>query len=655
MLINDWNGKGLDCRVASLLAMTGKGIMFCKVLHVKYWLVCFIFLVPVISFGQYTIERIEPGFWWKGMRNRELQIMIYGENVGELTPGVKKYEGISIKKTALVENKNDLCIYLDIEKEVTPGEFTIQFKNNENRVIESIDYKLLPREKGAALRKGYNRSDVMCLITPDRFANGDTSNDNIKGMADRINRSDKCGRHGGDIRGIINSLDYIADIGFTAIWLNPVLENNQPKASYHGYSTTDFYKGDPRFGTNSEYKELCDRARDKGIKIIMDMIVNHCGSGHWWMDDLPCNDWINNPNDHFITNHRRTTLRDPYASNYDLKHFTDGWFVSTMPDLNQRNPLLADYLIQNTLWWIEYLGLAGIRMDTYGYSGAEFMKEWTCAVMNEYPNFNICGEEMSLNPAVLAYWQKGKENPDGYSSCLPGLLDFPLQHALKNALTEQETWNTGMIKLYEMLSNDFLYADPFKHVIFPDNHDMSRIFTQLNEDIGLFKLAMTFFATMRGTPQFYYGTEILMSNTGDNSHGNIRSDFPGGWEGDKVNAFTDKGLTKEQKEVRSFIKKLLNWRKRATAIHDGKLIHFVPVNGVYTYFRFNDEMKVMVVLNKTASRQNVDLTQFSELLIKGTIAKNIITGKKITLNNNLTVDPKQPLILEIKYKERFEK
>jgi len=276
------------------------------------------------------------------------------------------------------------------------------------------------------------------------------------------------------------------------------------------------------------------------------------------------------------------------------------------------------------------------------------MREWTCAVMNEYPNFNICGEEMSLNPAVLAYWQKGKENPDGYSSCLPGLLDFPLQNALKNALTEQETWNTGMIKLYEMLSNDFLYADPFKHVIFPDNHDMSRIYTQLNEDIGLFKLAMTFFATMRGTPQFYYGTEILMSNAGDDSHGNIRSDFPGGWAGDKVNAFTNKGLTKEQKEAKSFIKRLLNWRRRATAIHDGKLIHFAPVNGVYTYFRFNDEMKVMVVLNKTASRQNVDLIQFSELLTKGTKAKNIITGKEITLNSNLTVDSKQPLILEIK-------
>jgi len=613
---------------------------------IKY-VMCFILLIASVAFAQHTIERVEPPFWWQGMHNPQLQLMIYGENVAGLTPEIE-YDGIAVKRTDLVENSNYLFIYLDVEPGVRPGEFNIQFKNNEDRVIDSIEYRLLPRDKEAASRKGYDNSDVVYLITPDRFANGDTINDNIDGMPDKINRNDKWGRHGGDIRGIINSLDYIADLGFTAIWLNPVLENNQPKASYHGYSTTDFYKVDPRFGTNSEYKELTDKVREKGVKIIMDMIMNHCGSEHWWMDDLPSDDWINNPDDYFITNHRRTTLRDPYASNYDREHFTDGWFVRTMPDLNQRNQLLADYLIQNTLWWIEYLNLNGIRMDTYPYSDKNFMRDWTCAVMNEYPDFNICGEEWSLNPAVLAYWQKGKENPDGYTSCLPGLLDFPLQNALKNALVKQESWNAGMINLYEMLSDDFLYTDPFKHVIFPDNHDMSRIFTQLNEDIGLFKLAIAFFATMRGTPQFYYGTEILMSNTGDNSHGNIRSDFPGGWEGDKVNAFTNQGLTKEQMDARSFVKRLLNWRKTATAIHTGKLIHFVPVNGVYTYFRFNDQMKVMVVLNRTTSGQNVDLTRFAELLIKEATAQNIITGEEITLNNNLAVDSKQALILEIK-------
>lgn len=606
----------------------------------------YVFMVSFGAFAGHTIERVEPPFWWAGMCNRQLQIMVYGENTAELIPEIE-YDGLAVNRTELVVNGNYLFIYLDIGQEAAPGKFTIRFKNNQGHAIDSISYELLAREKDAALRKGYDNSDVIYLVTPDRFVNGDPGNDNVKGMNDKVNRGDKLGRHGGDIRGIINSLDYIADMGFTAVWLNPVLENNQPKASYHGYSTTDFYKVDRRFGTNSEYKELCSKGRAKGVKIIMDMIRNHCGSEHWWMDDLPSDDWINNSSDFFITNHRRTTLRDPYASDYDRKHFTDGWFVPTMPDLNQRNPLLADYLIQNTLWWIEYLGLAGIRMDTYSYSDSGFMKDWTCAVMDEYPDFNICGEEWSLNPAVLAYWQKGKENPDGYTSCLPGLLDFPLQNALKIALVEEETWNAGMINLYEVLSYDFLYADPFKHVIFPDNHDMSRIFTQLNEDVGLLKLAISYFATMRGTPQFYYGTEIMMSNAGDNSHGNIRSDFPGGWAGDEVNAFTSQGLTKAQKEFRLFFKKLLNWRKTATAIHDGKLIHFVPVNGVYTYFRFNDEMKVMVVLNKTASRQNVDLTRFSEILVKATAAKNIFTGRTITLNDKLAVDSKEPLILEI--------
>jgi glycosidase len=620
--------------------------MFCKHSNRRCHLILILLLIPHAAFSQSVIERVEPPFWWTEMHNQELQLMVYGKDIAELTPKIE-YEGVSIRKTVLSESRNYLFIYLNIEQNAADGEFRIQLKNNANRVVESIDYRLLARERDASSREGYGNSDVIYLITPDRFANGDTSNDNIKGMHDKLNRSDKWGRHGGDIRGIINSLNHIADLGFTAIWLNPVLENNQFKSSYHGYSTTDFYKIDGRFGTNSEYIELCSKAKAKGIKIIMDMIMNHCGSEHWWMDDLPSADWINNADDHFITNHSRTTLRDPYASKHDRTHFTDGWFVDTMPDMNQRNPLLADYLIQNTLWWIESLNLSGIRMDTYSYSDKDFMKDWTCAVMDEYPHFNICGEEWSLNPAVLAYWQRGKDNPDGYSSCLPGLLDFPLQNALKNALIEQERWNSGMIKLYKMVSNDFLYADPFKHVIFADNHDTSRIFTEVGGDIGLFKIAIIYFATMRGTPQFYYGTEILMSNTGDNSHGNIRSDLPGGWAGDKVNAFTGTGLTKEQKATQKFFKKVLNWRKTATAIHDGKLVHFVPVNGVYTYFRFNDDMKVMVVLNKTASRQEVDLTQFSELLSKGTTAKDIITGKKVSLNNVLTVKAKQGLILEL--------
>ncbi len=604
-------------------------------------------LTPFLSSAQPDTGKMEPPFWWIGMRNPELQLMVYEEDIAFLLPQLD-YPGVSIVRTVSVESDNYLFLYLDIDANTKPGLVTINFLDSKKRVKRSIDYQLMAREKNADQLEGYDNADVMYLITPDRFANGDEENDNMPGMPEQMDRSNKWGRHGGDLRGIINNLDYLKDMGFTAIWLNPVLENDQPEYSYHGYSTTDYYKVDPRFGTNEEYQELVSTANDKGMKIIMDMIMNHCGSEHWWMSDLPSKDWINNPTDFFITSHRRTTLRDPYASEYDEQHFVDGWFVPSMPDLNQRNPLVADYLIQNTLWWIESTGISGIRMDTYPYSDKDFMSDWTCSVMNEYPNFNICGEEWSLNPAVLAYWQKGKQNPDGYTSCLPGLLDFPLQSALVNALKEEEAWNTGMVNLYTALSNDFLYPDPFKHVIFPDNHDMSRIYSQLDDDPELFRLAMVYFATMRGTPQYYYGTEILMSNTGDDSHGNIRSDFPGGWDSDEVDGFSGQGLTDEQKDARSFMRKLLNWRKSAQAIHEGDLKHFAPQNGVYSYFRLQDEQKVMVVINKTDQNQRIDLSRFDEVFNGASTALDVFTNERLQLTDSLEVGAKRPLILEIK-------
>lgn len=604
------------------------------------------FLFPFFLFSQNIIERVEPPQWWAGMHNAELQIMFYGKGIGNFRPSIN-YEGISIERIVSVENDNYLFIYLNIDKKVKSAEVPVNFKNSNGEIVAQYKYPILSRKRGAGKIKGYDNSDVMCLITPDRFSNGDPENDNVEGMLEKVNRLDKDGRHGGDIKGIINMLDYLSEMGFTAIWLNPILENNQPKYSYHGYSTTDYYKVDSRFGTNEEYKKLADECRRKGIKLVMDMIMNHCGSEHWWMKDLPSDDWINAHDNIFYTSHERTTLRDPYASDFDRVHFSDGWFVKTMPDLNQRNPLLADYLIQNTIWWIEYLGLAGIRMDTYPYSDKYFMTEWTCTVMDEYPDFNICGEEWSLNPIILAYWQKGKMNPDGYTSCLPGLLDFPLQNAIVKSLTEKPEWGSDMKVIYEMLSNDFIYPEPFKHVIFPDNHDMSRIHTQLNEDADLTKITMTFFATMRGTPQYYYGAEILMSNRGDNSHGNIRSDFPGGWEGDEINAVNGKGLTKEQLEFQAYVRKLLNWRKTATAIHNGKLMHFAPKGGAYVYFRYNDEQKIMVVLNKSSESEELNLRQFAEILKGDSMGKNIMSGEKIKLENILTVGPRQALVLEV--------
>ena len=597
-----------------------------------------------ISYGQ--IERVEPPFWWAGMKNTELQIMVYGKAIGSLRPEMV-YDGVEIKKTVSVENPNYLFLYLEIAPNSSPGKFIIDFKNSKGNVRESVSFELLEREDGSAERKGYDNSDVMYLITPDRFANGNLTNDSVASLSEGVDRTNKWGRHGGDIQGIINNLDYLKDLGFTAVWINPVLENNQKEQSYHGYSTTDFYKVDPRFGSNEEYRGLSKKAGEKGIKLIMDMIMNHCGSGHWWMDDLPSGDWLNSPNEYVKTSHRRTTLRDAYSSQYDKRNFTDGWFVPTMPDLNQRNSQLAKYLIQNTIWWIEFADLSGIRMDTYPYSDKDFMTDWTCSIMQEYPYFNICGEEWSLNPAVLAYWQQGKDNPDGYTSCLPGLLDFPLQNALVKALTEEEKSDAGMINLYDMLSNDFLYVDPFKHVIFPDNHDMSRIYSQLGEDYNLYKLAMVYFTTIRGTPQFYYGTEVLMSNMGDNSHGNIRSDFPGGWQGDKINGFSGKGLTGKQLEAQTFIKKLLNWRKNSKVIHQGKLMHFVPIDGVYVYFRYDENKKVMIVLNNSKEKKGLDLKPFAEMLNGSISGLDVITGKKVFLQALLEIDSKQPMIIEL--------
>jgi len=602
--------------------------------------------ISLFTKAQSKIEHLEPPFWWAGMKNQELQLLVHGKNIAELDPQLE-YAGVSLKQTIKVKNPNYLFLNLEIGENASPGTFSINFKKD-NKTVDTYNYRLLSREQGSATRQGFESSDVMYLITPDRFVNGNPDNDNIAGMGDKANRQDPLGRHGGDIQGIADHLDYIDEMGFTAIWVNPVLENDQPVASYHGYATTDFYKVDSRFGSNEEYKKLAELAKSKGIKLIMDMILNHCGSGHWWMRDPPTDDWINFQDIYTQTNHRRTTVQDPHASAIDFKIFQHGWFVETMPDLNQQNPLMATYLIQNTIWWIEYAGLAGIRMDTYPYPDIYFMAAWTCRVQEEYPNFNVVGEEWSLNPAIVSFWQKGKVNANGYVSCLPSLMDFPIQHAIVRGLTEEESWNKGLIKPYEMLANDFLYADPYNLVIFPDNHDMDRFYAQVGNDYDLYKLGLAYFLTMRGIPQIYYGTEILMANPGQGDHGLIRSDFPGGWKGDKVNAFTGKGLSAQQKEAKDYMKKLLQYRKSSSVIHSGKLTHFAPQDGMYVYFRHNDQGKVMVVLNKSENEQDLELDRFQEMLKGVGSGKDVLGNKTINLRDKLKVPARSPLILELK-------
>lgn len=600
------------------------------------------------SYGQQPINRVEPPNWWIGMQYNEVELMVYGQDIASYSVSLDTYEGVTLKQIKQVPNKNYLFLDLKIDGNARPGNLTIRFTKNEAEpVIHS--YPLLKRDPESKNVAGFNSSDAIYLITPDRFVNGDTGNDTVEGLKEKADRTFKGGRHGGDVQGIVNSLDYIIDLGFTAIWINPILENDMQTYSYHGYSTTDFYKVDPRYGSNESFKSLCKEARDKGMKVIMDMIANHCGLDHWWMQDLPSEDWINQWPEYTETNHKKTVILDPYASKIDYKQFFDGWFVPSMPDLNQRNESMAKYLIQNTLWWIEYSGISGIRMDTYPYPDMYFMSDWTKAVMDEYPKFNIVGEEWVTRPTIVSYWQKGKKNQNGYTSYLKSLMDFPLQNALVTSLNKEKTWASSWTDLYETLGQDYLYPDPNNLVVFPDNHDMSRIYTQLNEDFDKYKLALTYIATVRGIPQIYYGTELLMKNPGTDDHGIIRSDFPGGWKNDKVNAFTGKGLSVKEKEAQEFVKKLMNWRKNSSLVHEGNLMHFAPKNQeeIYVMFRYDEKEKIMVVLNKNNKDILLDLKPYKEILGDQLTGKDVLSGKKFTMAKKISVKAMSPMIIEV--------
>lgn len=603
-----------------------------------------------VLIAQSPIQRVEPPNWWAGMQNPELELLLHGENLAHYQVVLGDYDGVKINTTIRVQNPNYLFINLELASDVKPGKFEIMLKDG-GKTVATHQYELQERKEGSAMRESFTPADVMYLITPDRFANGNPDNDAIAGMKESPDRVFKGGRHGGDIQGIIDRLDYIEDMGFTAIWLNPVLENDMPDYSYHGYAATDFYKVDQRFGTNEEYLDLIQKADEKGIKIIMDMILNHCGSEHWFVLDKPTDDWLNFGGEYVNTSHRRNTIQDIHASEYDKKMFSDGWFVETMPDMNQRNPLMATYLIQNTIWWVEYSGLAGIRMDTYPYPDKDFMTDWTCALRTEYPNFNVVGEEWVTNPAVVSYWQGGKQNHDGYTSCLSSLMDFPIQYQLVEGLMQkEEKYGSGLIELYKMLSQDFLYADPYNLVTFPDNHDMDRFFTQVDNDIDLFKMGIAYILTVRGIPQLYYGTEILMDNDdAPGDHGIIRTDFPGGWAGDAVNGFTGKGLTAAQKDAKAYVKALLNWRKSNTTIHEGKLMQFVPFDGVYVIFRYTETGKVMTILNKNEEDTSIKLDRFAEMLNGTSKGTDVLTGKSYSTSaETMTVPAKAALVLEIK-------
>jgi glycosidase len=592
------------------------------------------------------IEHLEPPFWWTGMVSSRLELMVHGDRIGELEPTLD-YPGVTIEAVHRTGNPDYLFIELKLSDSVAAGEFDIDFRHRGRSQLRHR-YELRAREPGSAERKGFDGSDVIYLITPDRFANGDPSNDRVESLVEGPDRKAPYGRHGGDLQGIIDRLDYIADMGYTQMWLNPVLENDQPEASYHGYAATDFYRVDARFGSNALYRKLAAEAAAKGIGLIMDFVPNHTGSEHWWMGDMPSEDWVNHGGQFVGTTHKRESLFDPNAATSDRNRFSDGWFVPSMPDLNQQNPRLATYLIQNSIWWVESAGLSGIRVDTWPYPDKDFLTEWGRRLTEEYPNLNIVGEEWVTNPAIVAYWQRGSLRRDGYESHLPSLMDFPLHDAAVKGLLEDEGWGTGLDRIYSMLANDFLYADPHNLVVFPDNHDMSRIYTQLGERFDLYRMALVFFLTTRGIPQLYYGDEILMANPGTDSHGAIRSDFPGGWPGDAVNGFTGEGLTDLQREAQEFARTLLNWRKTATAIHRGKLTQFAPEGPTYTYFRHDDRQKLMVVINKAPGAQPLDISRFEEMLDGERYGADVITGRRFPLDESFAVPARTALVLELR-------
>jgi glycosidase len=605
------------------------------------WLLCL--LLCALPLHAATIDRVEPANWWVGMQHRQVELMLYGRDIAALQARIA-HPGVRVTGVQALDNPNYLFVTVEIDADARPGSLQVELLDGE-RVAARHPWRIEAREP--APPRGFDGRDAIYLITPDRFANGDPENDSVTGMRERADRGNPDGRHGGDLAGIRARLDYIAGLGFTRIWPTPVLENDQPDLSYHGYAITDLYRVDPRMGSNEELRALSREARAHGIGLVMDVVLNHIGSEHWWMRDPPSRDWINNGGRYTPTNHRRTTIQDPYAAPGDRAGFTDGWFVETMPDLNQRQPQLARYLIQNTLWWIEYAGLAGIREDTFGYADADFLSAWAEAVMSEYPDFGMVGEEWSPNPAIVAHWQRGKSNPGGHVPHMTSMMDFPNHIALRDALLRPDSWESGWVPLYEGLANDFLYPDPAALVVFAENHDTTRLLAHVDGDLGLWKLGMAWIATVRGVPQFYYGSEVLLRGPSERRDGELRADMPGGWPGDRADAFTGAGLTAQQREAQDFVRRLFTWRRGAGAVHAGTLTHYAPVDGVYVYFREHAGQRVMVALNRNPEPAALALDRFAASLGGAGTGTDVLDGRRVALRGSLLLPARAPLILEL--------
>ncbi len=593
-----------------------------------------------------ALERIEPANWWVGMKNTKLQLIVHGNHISDRNVSLN-YPGVSLREVHKVENPNYLFLDLEIDPATLPGTFSINFSKKKSKELK-YSYELKARQNPEGRYQGVTNKDFIYLIMPDRFSNGDKSNDVIAGMKETsLNRDSMYLRHGGDLQGIINHLDYLQELGVTTLWLNPVLENDQPKTSYHGYANTENYKIDRRYGSNELYKQLVDKLHQHGMKMIKDLVHNHVGSEHWTIKDLPSKDWVHQWPEFTRTTYKDQVLFDPHAAQSDKVQMSNGWFDHHMPDVNQTNEFVKNYFTQSHIWWIEYAGLDGFRLDTYAYNNLEYMAEWAKAITAEYPKFTFFGETWVQGLPNQAYFTEGNTVNQGFDTGLQSVTDFQSLWGINEALNGKFGWTDGVNKLYTTIASDFLYKDPTKLVVFLDNHDLARFYSVVGEDYKKYKSGIAWLLTTRGIPQFYYGDEILMKGF-TNPDGLVRLDFKGGWEGDKSNKFTSAGRTEEENNAFNYVKKLANYRKNTPALQTGKLMQFVPENGVYVYFRYDDNKTVMIVMNSNEEEINLNTKRFAERTGGFTKASNVVTDENLANIETVKVPGKSTSVFELK-------
>lgn len=579
------------------------------------------------------------------MQNPKVQLIVYGEAIGNTKVNIN-YPGVLLEKVHQVENPNYLFLDLDISSNAQPGALEITFESQNGKKF-NYTYQLLARNSSQIKAQGVTNEDFIYLLMPDRFANGNTKNDVIKGMRETtLNRDSMYYRHGGDLQGVMDKLDYLQELGVTALWMTPVLTNDMEQASYHGYANTENYHIDPRFGTNEDYKRLGQELHRRNMKLVHDVVPNHVGLNHWTVLDKPMQDWVHQWKTYTNTTYKDQTLYDPYASASDRKKMTDGWFVPSMPDMNEKNPYVQNYITQSHIWWIEYAGVDGFRIDTYPYNDLDFMAKWANALVAEYPDFTYFGETWVHGVANQAYFTAGKTVNQQLDTKLQGVTDFQLQYAIVDALNNNMDWTGGVNKLYTTLATDFVYEDPSRNVVFLDNHDMSRFLSVVDEDVDKYKSAMAWLLTTRGIPQIYYGAEILMKNFSD-PDGKVRDDFKGGWATDKENKFSSKGRSEAENDLFDFMKSLANYRKDNPVLHQGSMMQFVPEDGVYVYFRYNDQKTVMVIMNTEDKDIKLKTDRFVEMIKDHVQALDVISGKQHTDIKELALKSKSTLVLEL--------